>query len=107
LAQKRELFRIAVDRTGRVRYGRKTLPCRVVNLTDKGFQLRVEDAFAPGNILHVEFPLTEQDFLACIVKVSYARPPFIGAVIVGISSHHQTLLSRFIDEINATSLMGF
>jgi len=96
---------MAIDRTGWVRCNRKTVPCRVLNLTDKGFQLRVEDLFAPGDILHVEFPLMEQEFLACTIKVSYARPPVIGAV--GISSHHQRLLSRFIDEINAINLTGF
>jgi hypothetical protein len=43
------------------RYSRKTLPCGVVNLTDKGLQLRVEGSFAPVDILHLEFLLTEQE----------------------------------------------
>jgi hypothetical protein len=63
---------MAIDRTGRVRYRAETLTCRVVNLTEKGFQLQAEGSFAIGDLIHLEFPLTEQESLACLVKVMYA-----------------------------------
>ena len=107
MAQNRELFRIVIDRTGRIHCGAKLLRCLVVNLTDKGFQLQVEGSFAIGDLPHLEFPLTEREPLACIVKVMYARPPLIGTVITSVPSDHQTLLSGFIDEVNTISLMGY
>jgi hypothetical protein len=107
MAHKREYFRIAIDRTGSLQRRGETVLCHVVNLNEKGLQLRVEGSFAPGEILYFEFALTERDFLACTIRVTYARPPFIGTVIVSISSRDQTLLSHFIDEVNAITLRGF
>jgi PilZ domain len=104
LTQKRQLFRIAIDRAGRVQRGAETVPCHIVNLTEKGFRLRVKGSFSAGDILHLEFALTERAVLTCTVKATYARPPFVGAVITAISSQHQKLLSNFIDEVNAINL---
>jgi hypothetical protein len=50
--------------------------------------------------------LTERESIACTVKV-IIRPPLIGAVIESISSQDQTVLSRFIDEVNTMNLMRF
>ena len=69
MAQNREHFRIAIDRAGGVRHRAETLTCRVVNLIEKGFQLQVEGSFAIGDFLHLEFPLTGRESLACMVKV--------------------------------------
>lgn len=77
-----------------------------MNLTEYGFQLRVEGSFPPGEILHFEFALTEQAFLACTIKVVYAQPPLLGTVITSISSHHHNVLSHFIDEVNTINLRG-
>jgi len=107
LAPKREFFRIAIDRTGHVRHGAETIPCHVVvNLTEKGVQLQLTGPFATGDRLHFEVALTERESIACTVKV-IIRPPLIGAVIESISSQDQTVLSRFIDEVNTMNLMRF
>lgn len=106
VAQKRELFRVAIDRTGQVQRGAELLPCQVVDLTEKGFRLQLEGVFAVGEVLHLEFALSERDLLACTVQVTYVRAPFLGAVIAGISPDHQTRLSRFIDQVNALNMTG-
>ena len=107
MTQTRELFRIPINRTGRLRIAADSVPCQVVDLTEKGFRLRLERAVTTGEVLHLEFALTEQESLACTVKVTYARPPLFGALIAGISPHHQTVLCRFIDQINALSMTVF
>ena len=107
VAHKRELFRIPINRSGQIRYGLRTLACQVVNVSQKGFRLRAEGSFSSGDILHVDVALDEEKHIGCIVQAVYVQPPFVGAVVVGISPHHQTMLSRFIDEVNALSLMGF
>ena len=103
---KRELFRIAVHRNGQIRCGLMTRPCQLVNLSQKGFRLRAEGSFSPGDILHVDFALHDQQHIDCTMQAVYVQPPFVGGVIVGISPHHQTSLSRFIDEVNGLSLTG-
>jgi hypothetical protein len=101
------LFRIAIDRTGQVQRGGETRPCRVVDLTEKGFQLSIEGVFQPGETLQLEFALHENDRVACTVKVTYARPPYLGVVITGISPDQKAKLSRFIDQVNILIMTGF
>jgi hypothetical protein len=105
--QKRAVFRLAVDRSGQLRGGAKSVPCQIVNLSQKGFRLRTGGSFVPGDVLHLEFGLSEHDRLACSVQVIYAQPPFLGAVIVAISLLHQTRLSRFIDQVNILQMTAF
>jgi hypothetical protein len=107
LTHKRQFFRVAIDRNGHVKRGAEILPCQVIDLCEKGFQLRLEGSFAPGEVLHLEFVLCDLDKLACTLEVTYARPPFLGAVITDISSQHQTSLTRFIDELNILNMTGF
>jgi hypothetical protein len=106
MAQKRELFRVAIDRSGQIQRGSETLPCQVVDLSEKGFQLCVEGSFSAGEVLHLEFPLGESDPIACTVQVTHVRPPHLGAVIAGISPDQRAKLSCFIDQLNALNMTG-
>jgi PilZ domain len=106
VAHQREYFRIPMHRSGQIRCGLRTLPCQVVNVSQKGVRLRVEGSFSPGDILQVAFALDEEEHISCRVQAVYVQPPFVGGVIVGISPHHQTWLSRFIDEVNTLTLPG-
>ena len=107
MAQKRELFRVAIDRIGQIQRGSETVPCQVVDLSEKGFQLCVEGSFSAGEVLHLEFPLAESDPVACTVQVTHVQPPHLGAVIAAISPDHQAKLSCFIDQLNALNMTGF
>ena len=84
MAQKRELFRVAIDRTG---------------LTD--------GAFHAGEVFHLEFALNETSSVMCTVQVTHVRAPYLGAVITTISSDYQTQLSRFIEQVNSLNMTGF
>jgi hypothetical protein len=107
MAQKRELFRVGIDRTGRIQRGAETVPCQVVDLTEKGFQLRVEGTFHVGEALDLEFVLNEPRPVLCTIQVTHVRPPYVGALIARISPEHQAQLSRFIEELNALNMTGF
>lgn len=107
MAQKREFFRIAIDRAGQVHRGSETVLCHVVNLTEKGFQLRVEGPMAVGDTLHVEFALSEASVLMCTVRATYVEPPLVGVVISNISPENKRKLTRFIDEMNTLTIAGF
>jgi hypothetical protein len=107
MAKQRQLFRVAIDRTGIVRCGDQTFPCKVVDLTEKGVRLQVDKAFCVGDEVHLEFALTEADTIACMIQVTYSLPPHIGAAIVQMASENQQRLSNFIDELNALNMAGF
>ena len=107
MAQNRELFRIAIDRTGHIQRGAETLACEVMDLTEKGFQLRSDGAFHVGDELRLEFVLNEPLPIVCTVQVTHVRPPYLGALIVGISTDHQDQLARFVEQFNALNMTGF
>lgn len=107
MAQQRELFRVAIDRTGQIRCGAETVPCKVIDMTEKGFQLQVEGAFRVGEELHLEFTLSETSPIVCTVQVTHVRPPYLGTRIASISPDQQALLSRFIEQLNALNMTGF
>jgi hypothetical protein len=107
MAKQRQLFRLPIDRTGMVRRGERTFPCKVVDLTEKGVRLQLDGAFCVGDELHLEFALTDPETLGCMIHVTHIRPPYIGAEIVRMASKDQERLSGFIEELNALNMTGF
>ena len=107
MAKQRQLFRIAIDRTGEVRRRQETIACRVIDLTEKGVRLRIDGTFLVGEELRLRFPLSDADVLECMIEVTHHRPPEIGAAIVRMAPDHEARLSRFIDDLNALNMQGF
>ena len=107
MVKQRQLFRIAIDRTGEVRRGNETFTCNVVDLTEKGVRLRINGTFHVGEALQLTFPLTDADLLECTIEVTHYRPPQIGAAIVRMTPDHEARLSRFIEDLNALNMQGF
>jgi hypothetical protein len=107
MAKQRQLFRVAIDRTGIVRRHDQTFPCKVVDLTEKGVRLQVDGEFSVGEEMHLEFALTEGDVIGCTIQVTHSRPPHIGAAIVQVAPEIQQRLSSFIEELNALNMTGF
>jgi hypothetical protein len=60
-----------------------------------------------GEELYLEFPLTDQDVLACAIQVTHCRSPHVGAVIVDIAADHRDRLCSFIEQLNALNMIGF
>jgi hypothetical protein len=107
MAQHRQLFRLPIDRSGTLRRGDQTFPCKVVDLTEKGVRLQVEEGFCVGDHLHLEFVLTDAEMVVCTIQVTHSRPPHIGAAIVQMAPGNQQRLSSFIEELNALNMTGF
>ena len=104
MRQRREVFRIPIVRSGCIRRDAEAVSCEVVNLSEKGVRLRTAGSFMPNDVLHLEFPLSDDEQLACTVRVIYTQPPFLGAVVTDISPYHQVMLSGFIDEVNLLNM---
>ena len=107
MAAKRHLFRFVIDRTAEVHRGETTIPCQLVDLTEKGVRLRVEGTFGIGEELHLQFPLTEGELFTCVIRVTYGQPPHLGAVIVRTTPEQQKRLSDFIEQVSALNMPGF
>ena len=107
MIQKREFFRVAIERTGRIARGAEVAPCEVLDLTEKGFQLRTGLSVAVGDRLELEFRLTKTARIQCAVEVTHAASPQFGARITNISPVHQDCLSQFIEQLNVLNLTGF
>ena len=107
MGEQRRLFRIMIDRSGEIRRGDKTFPCKVIDLTEKGFQLESNGDFRVGDELHLEFVLSEPNLLTCTVRVTHIRHSCLGAEILRISPDHQAELTGFIDQLNALNMTGF
>lgn len=107
MIQKRELFRVAIERTGQIGRGAEFAPCDVLDLTERGCQLRTDLPVAIGDELDLEFRLTKAAPIRCTVEITYAASPQFGARIMRISPAHQDCLSQFIEQLNALNLTGF
>jgi hypothetical protein len=107
MGEQRRLFRILIDRGGKIHRGDDKYPCKIIDLTEKGFQLESNGGFRVGDELHLEFVLSEPTLLACTVRVTHIRDSFLGAEILRISPDHQAELTGFIDQLNALNMTGF
>ena len=107
MTDQRQLYRVAINRTGQVRRGRQAYSCLVIDLTEHGVRLQAEGAFTAGEELHLEFALTDLDPLACTIQVTNRRPPYMGAAIIQMASDQQKRLSSFIEQVNALNMIGF
>lgn len=107
MTQKRELFRVAIDRICQIRHGGEPVPCKVLDLTEKGFQLQVEGPVQVGDELQLEFNLIEGCPVFCTVQVTHVHPPNLGVRIMEISPEQQAQLSRFIDQLNELNMTGY
>jgi hypothetical protein len=107
MSDQRQLYRVAIDRTGQVRRGDQVYSCHVIDLTEHGVRLQLNETFLAGDELQLEFALTDVELLACTIQVTNRRPPYIGAVIVHMAPDQQKRLSSFIEQVNALNMIGF
>jgi len=108
MKQDRGLFRLSIQRAGRLIRGDQSVPCDVLDLTEKG--MLIQAAVSPavtGDQLKLEFELTPALTIHCTIVVTHAAPPHLGARITDISPEDQIHLSRFIDQLLALNMTGF
>ena len=107
MTKQRQLFRLAIDRTGMVRRGQETFSCSIVDLTEKGVRLRINPSFRVGEELQLQFALMEVDTLECTIRITHSQPPHVGAAIIRMRPDDERRLSSFIEELNALNMAGF
>lgn len=107
MKQNRALFRLSIQRTGHLVHGDRSVPCEVLDLTEKGMLIRTDLPARAGDQLQLEFDLTSTSRIHCTIAVTHAAPPHLGARIDVISLEDQMLLSRFIDQLLALNVTGF
>lgn len=107
MEQKRELFRVALDRPGELRRGAEVAPCRVMDVTEKGIRLTTHLQAAKGDTLELSFQLTHDVTIHCHIEATFTHPPQVGGRISAISSDHQMALAHFLNQINALNVTGF
>lgn len=107
MGPKREFFRIALDRSGTLRRGHEAAACEVLDLTEKGVQLKTDFPVTVGETLECDFSLTETRAIHCSIRVTRVSASSVGACVIDISPANQEKLSRFIDEVIALNLGGF
>lgn len=107
MQQKRELFRIALERSGEIHQGTKVARCEVLDLTEKGVQLKTDLSVTVGEALQLEFNLTESCAIHCSLLVTRVSPPHVGARITDIFPDDQKHLSSFVEQLITLNLGGF
>jgi hypothetical protein len=106
MGHQRELFRIALERRGEVCRGGQVASCDVVDLTERGVQIKTTLLVEVGETLQLRFALTNTCSIHCTIQVTRISAPFIGACISDISPDDQKHLSEFIEQLIALNLGG-
>lgn len=107
MQQKRELFRIALERSGEIHQGAIVARCEVLDLTEKGVQLKTDLSVTVGEALQLEFNLTKSCAIHCSLLVTRVSPPHVGACITDIFPEDQKHLSSFVEQLITLNLGGF
>ena len=107
MGHQRELFRIALERSGEIRGGNVAAACEVIDLTEKGVQLKTDLPVEVGETLQLMFDLAPASTVHCTILVARVCPPHVGALISDISQDDQKRLSQFIEQFIALNLGGF
>lgn len=106
MSDQRQFFRIAVERPGRLRHGHESVECEVLDLTEKGLQLRTPAAIRVGEMVQLDWQLDDQELLRCALVITYSRPPYVGGRIVSISQEDHRRLSRYVEQHIVSQLVG-
>ena len=106
MSQHRQQYRIPIERTGQLTRHGEVSACRVLDVTEQGFQVTTDLPVAVGDVLDLTCPLDANSDITCTVAVTHAQPPFFGSRIVDISAEHRQRLSRFIQRLITQNMMG-
>lgn len=107
MGQKREFFRITVERIGTLRRGADSAACEIIDLTEKGVQLKTNLPVTEGETVQLDFNATDAIAIHCSIRVTRVSAQSVGACITSIAPSDQEQLSRFIEELISLNLGGF
>ena len=83
------------------------MACNVIDLTEKGVQLKTDLSVEVGETLQLTFSLTKTRAIDCTIMVTRVSPPNVGTCIADISPADQQELSQFIEQLITSNLGGF
>ncbi len=106
MREHRQFFRITIERPGQLRHGLQTIECEVLDLTEKGLQVRTEVAVQVGELVQLDCLLEEHLPFRCALVVTYIRPPYVGGRIVSITQEHHRRLSQYVERHIVQHLVG-
>jgi hypothetical protein len=95
----RALYRVSIDRPGKLSQKNNEAACRVVNLTQEGVRLETILSVQVGELLWLSFDLTPDTPLRAKVEVVDVSMPYVGARFVDLSPANKQSLSAFIDDV--------
>jgi hypothetical protein len=97
--QHRALYRVSIDRAGKVSQKNNEAACRIVNLTQEGVGLETSLTVQVGELLWLSFDLTPETPLRGEVEVVDVSMPYVGARFVDLSPASKQSLSTFIEGV--------
>ena len=104
--QHRALYRLPIDRAGKVSLEHKEAACRIIDLTQEGVRLETTLTVQTGERLWLSFDLTPDTPLRCQVEVLSVSTPYVGARFVDLSPRSRHSLDTFIDDLLDTNFGG-
>ncbi|GKS57145.1 hypothetical protein YTPLAS18_06720 [Nitrospira sp.] len=100
-------FRIGIERPGRLHHGLEVVDCEVLDLTEKGLQLRTHAAVRVGEMVQLDVMLDSCQSARCALVVTYLRAPYVGGRIVSMSPEHKARLVSFLERSIIDHVVGF
>jgi hypothetical protein len=97
--QHRALYRVSIDRAGKLSQKSNEAACRIVNLTQEGVRLETALPVYVGELLWLSFDLTPDTPLRSEVEVIDVSMPYVGARFVDLSPANKQALTTFIEDV--------
>lgn len=95
---KRKSWRAGVGCVGRLECGARSVPCKVLDISDTGARLESRMFVKTGDVIQLVIELAQRKVFACGLQVVYVRSPRFGAKIVSISPDDRERLEQILDD---------
>ncbi|MBX3327444.1 MAG: PilZ domain-containing protein [Nitrospira sp.] len=95
---KRKLSRVDVGWSGRLRRGRLTAPCTVLDVSESGVRVESRLYAKSGDALQLTMELQPGKSVTCELEVVHVRSPKLGAKIVSMSPEDREQLTHALDD---------
>ena len=106
MQNQRSQFSFPIQRRGFLTEGKKTTPCEVLDLTERGLQLNADLPLDTGETLRIELQLDGDCIIHCELLVIHADRPHFGGSITQMSPGDQQQLVQYIQRLVRSSMMG-
>ena len=98
MRERRAQARIPVSLKAELNGGDAWRPCRILDVSEKGFLLVCNKSFAPGRQLALRCELYPKKLLECKVEIMHSDEDAFGTKIVDIDAKSTDLFQVFLQE---------